>query len=124
MRHFELSTCDELWVKRRDKPVALSALGQKAKFSLRSNVFSFAPESGDRALQSPCLFRANNGLVHHSKWHNYSTILEAKPRWRVDQPYGSMSTPGLSMPCGSSSLFAARSAAAKSPGRWRSYQGR
>jgi polar amino acid transport system ATP-binding protein len=31
--------------------------------------------------------------------------------------YGSMSTPGLSMPCGSSSLFAARSAAAKSPGR-------
>jgi hypothetical protein len=67
--------------------------------------------------QSACLKRANNGLVHRSKWHNYPTTLEAKPRWRVDPPYGSMSTPGLSMPCGSSSLFAARSAAAKSPGR-------
>jgi hypothetical protein len=38
-----------------------SVPGQKAKFSLRANVFRFAPESGHRALQSACLFRANNG---------------------------------------------------------------
>lgn len=37
--------------------------------------------------------------------------------------YGSISTPGLSMPCGSNSRLAARSAAAKSSGRCRSYQG-
>ena len=37
--------------------------------------------------------------------------------------YGSIRTPGLSMPCGSSSRLAARSAAAKSSGRCRSYQG-
>src|SRR6476469_2617867 len=37
---------------------------------------------------------------------------------------GSISTPGLSMPAGSSSALAARSAAAKGAGRWRSYQGR
>jgi hypothetical protein len=28
--------------------------------ALRANVFRFAPESGHRALQSPCLFRAMN----------------------------------------------------------------
>jgi hypothetical protein len=39
----------------------MSELGQKAKFSLRANVFRFAPESGHRALQSAYLFRANNG---------------------------------------------------------------
>ena len=37
--------------------------------------------------------------------------------------YGSIRTPGLSKPCGSSSRLAARSAAAKSSGRCRSYQG-
>jgi len=36
--------------------------------------------------------------------------------------YGSMRTPGLSMPCGSNSRLAALSAAAKSSGRCRSYQ--
>ena len=32
-----------------------------------ANVFRFAPESGHRALQSPCLFRAAFGLMHRSK---------------------------------------------------------
>jgi hypothetical protein len=45
----------------------MSLLGQKAKFSLRANVFRFAPESGHRALQSACLFRATSGLMHRSK---------------------------------------------------------
>ena len=36
----------------------------------------------------------------------------------------SSSTPGLRMPRGSSVALAARSAAAKGSGRWRSYQGR
>ena len=37
---------------------------------------------------------------------------------------GSRRTPGLRMPAGSSSALAARRAAAKGAGRWRSYQGR
>lgn len=37
---------------------------------------------------------------------------------------GSISTPGLSSPCGSSAFLAARNAAANSGGRWRSYHGR
>ena len=36
----------------------------------------------------------------------------------------SIRTPGLSIPAGSTLAFAARSAAAKTSGRWRSYQGR
>src|SRR5712691_9854684 len=46
----------------------------------------------------------NNGLGTAANSNNYSTTLEANPRWCVEQPYASMSTPGLSMPCGSSSL--------------------
>src|SRR5262249_13790721 len=38
--------------------------------------------------------------------------------------HGSMSTPGLSTPAGSSTRLAARNASAKGSGRWRSYQGR
>jgi hypothetical protein len=38
--------------------------------------------------------------------------------------HGSMRTPGLSRPCGSSAFFAARSASANSGGRCRSYHGR
>lgn len=39
-------------------------------------------------------------------------------------PYGSIRTPGLRRPWGSSAFFAARSASAKRGGRWRSYHGR
>src|ERR671918_602568 len=38
--------------------------------------------------------------------------------------HGSMRTPGLRRPCGSSAFFAARSASAKSGGRCLSYHGR
>ena len=55
-------------------------------------------------------------------------LLGVSRRWpgreRMAQPHGSMSTPGFMMPRGSSALFAAFSAAAKSGGRWRSYHGR
>src|SRR6266576_1873282 len=37
------------------------ALSQNRISSLRGYVFCFAPESGHRALQSACLFRANYG---------------------------------------------------------------
>jgi hypothetical protein len=39
----------------------MSHLGQKAKYSLRADVFRFAPESGRRATWSACPFRANFG---------------------------------------------------------------
>jgi hypothetical protein len=38
--------------------------------------------------------------------------------------HGSISTPGLRIPVGSTAAFAARSASANASGRWRSYQGR
>jgi hypothetical protein len=38
----------------------MSELGQKAKYSRRANVFRFAPESGHRAMQSACPFRADS----------------------------------------------------------------
>ena len=44
-------------------PGLTSEMGQNRKSSMRANVFRFAPESGHRAMQSACPFRANNGLV-------------------------------------------------------------
>src|SRR6266576_3043813 len=40
---------------------ATSEMGQNRKSSMRANVFRFAPESGHRAMQSACPFRARNG---------------------------------------------------------------
>jgi hypothetical protein len=39
----------------------MTGLGQNRKSSMRAYVFRFAPESGHRALQSACLFRAKLG---------------------------------------------------------------
>src|SRR3981189_3100315 len=36
----------------------MSQMGQNRKSSTRANVFRFAPESGHRAMQSACPFRA------------------------------------------------------------------
>src|SRR5205823_9820261 len=41
-----------------------------------------------------------------------------------DPLHGSISTPGLSSPAGSTAALAARSASANGSGRWRSYHGR
>ena len=51
----------------------MSELGQTRISSLRGYVFRFAPESGHRALQSACLFRANSGsdrpkAEHGAEW--------------------------------------------------------
>src|ERR1700687_73016 len=43
------------------------SLGQNRKSSMRAYVFRFAPESGHRAMQSACPFRAITGLMHRSK---------------------------------------------------------
>jgi len=58
---------------------SVSASGQNRKSSMRANVFRFAPESGHRAMQSACPFRAMNGLMRRSKRHLYSIILSARP---------------------------------------------
>src|SRR5258707_12296959 len=42
-------------------------LGQNRKSSMRAYVFRFAPESGHRAMQSACPFRAKSG-----RWGNRS----------------------------------------------------
>jgi hypothetical protein len=39
----------------------MTALGQKAKYSPRVEVFRFTPESRHSATHSACPFRANNG---------------------------------------------------------------
>src|ERR1700687_2297304 len=87
-------------------------LGREPINSALANV-RFGAHSGLKSDIAQGPKSASNGLEHRGKLHNYSSTLELAPVWRVDQPYGSMRTPGLSMPCGSSSLFAARSAAAK-----------
>ena len=48
---------------------AMSVPGQNRISSLRGYVFCFAPESGQRALQSACLFRATSGLMHRRPSH-------------------------------------------------------
>jgi len=40
---------------------SMSAGGQKAKYSPRADVFRSAPDSGHRAMQPACPFRANSG---------------------------------------------------------------
>src|SRR5258706_10080338 len=39
----------------------MSEMGQKAKYSLRADVFCFAPESGHCGTESACPFRAKTG---------------------------------------------------------------
>ncbi len=56
-------------------------------------------------------------------WNSAALRSRRRPSPRLKR-HGSISTPGLSRPCGSSAFFAARSAAANSGGRWRSYHGR
>jgi hypothetical protein len=58
----------------------MSQLGQNRISSLRGYVFRFAPESGHRALQSACLFRAKNRLMHHSISKLHSITLSARLR--------------------------------------------
>ena len=45
----------------------MTGMGQKAKYSLRADVFRFAPGSGHCATQSLCLFRAMTGLMQRNK---------------------------------------------------------
>ena len=47
-------------------------MGQKAKYSLRADVFRFGPESGLSFAIAPCPKSANNGLMRRSKRHLYS----------------------------------------------------
>jgi hypothetical protein len=42
----------------------MSELGQKAKYSLRGDVFRFGPNNGHRAMQLASPFRANSGRRH------------------------------------------------------------
>src|SRR5258707_14107830 len=53
-------------------------LGQKAKYSLRADVFRFAPESGLKSDIAPCPKGANNGLMHRSKEHRHSITSSAR----------------------------------------------
>jgi hypothetical protein len=57
----------------------MSELGQNRKSSMRANVFWFAPESGHRAMQSACPFRAISGLMHRSNLTAYSITSPARP---------------------------------------------
>jgi hypothetical protein len=43
--------------------LSMSLVGQNAKYSSRVDVFRFAPESGHRAMQSACPFRARFGRL-------------------------------------------------------------
>ena len=52
--------------------------GQKAKYSLRADVFRFAPESRHYAMRLAGPFRANKRLMHRSKQHLYSIISPAR----------------------------------------------
>ena len=52
----------------------MSESGQNRKSSMRANVFRYAPESGHRAMQSACPFRANNGS------HGFPDFLFCEPR--------------------------------------------
>jgi hypothetical protein len=46
-------------VRVRFLEVRMSALGQKAKCSLRANVFRCSPKTGHRSMQSACPFGAD-----------------------------------------------------------------
>ena len=43
----------------------MSQMGQKAKYSLRADVFRFTPESGLKSDIGPCPFRANTRRQLH-----------------------------------------------------------
>jgi hypothetical protein len=49
-------------------------LGQNRISSPRGYVFRFAPESGHRALQSACLFRANRRLTQRSNYQLFARV--------------------------------------------------
>src|SRR5258706_8151671 len=53
-------------------------LGQKAKCSLRADVFRFGPNNGHRSIGSACPFGANTRLMHRSKKHPYSITSSAR----------------------------------------------
>src|SRR5713226_5683374 len=57
----------------------MSQLGQKAKYSLRADVFRFAPDNGRDATTAACPFRAISGLMHGSKQRTYSITSSARP---------------------------------------------
>jgi hypothetical protein len=53
-------------------------MGQKAKYSLRADVFRFASNNGHRSTGSACPFGASNGLMHCSKKDRYSITSSAR----------------------------------------------
>jgi hypothetical protein len=52
--------------------------GQKAKYSLRADVFRFAPESGLKSDITPCPVRATSGLLHRNKARTQPITLSAR----------------------------------------------
>ena len=64
------------------------------------------------------------GFATEEKGPSWRRASGTKNRTKGFKRHGSMRTPGLSRPRGSSAFFAARSASANSGGRWRSYHGR
>ena len=61
------------------------SIGQNRKSSMRANVFRFAPESGHRAMQSACPFRAISGPMHRSKQKSHcvacNVAFSSGPPW-------------------------------------------
>ena len=55
----------------------MSQLGQKAKYSLRVDVFRFSLETGHRPMGSACPIRANKRLMQRSRLHRYSIASSA-----------------------------------------------
>jgi hypothetical protein len=56
---------------------SMSALGQKAKYSRRADVFRFTPKTGHRSMQSACPKSATNGLMRCNVQDRYSITSSA-----------------------------------------------
>jgi hypothetical protein len=54
----------------------MSASGQKAKHSIRADVFGFGSENGHAEAAPQWLFRANNGLMQRNHQSPYSITFD------------------------------------------------
>src|ERR1700682_5646700 len=57
----------------------MSQMGQKAKYSLRADVFRFAPDSGLKSDIAGGPFRARKRLMHRSKTVVFSSCHKVRP---------------------------------------------